>query len=100
MADRTFSSIDRVPFGFIDHSLNYCKGAVKLVVQKIVKVLFYSDCIENEKYFQETSCKKVCIWANYDEIIYNNASLKRGLMKKLTQLSKHSSIENTVVAQG
>lgn len=80
VADRTFSSIDNVAYGFIRKNSAFAK-IVRKISRPLVKSLFPSDCMDNSLIFMECLCNKICIWDTNDTIISDVASLKFSLLK-------------------
>lgn len=80
MADRTFSSIDNVAYGFIKKK-NIAAKTIKKIVKPLVRLLFSSECIDSADIYMKCKCNKVCIWDTKDLIITDIASLKYSIIK-------------------
>lgn len=65
IADRTFSSIDRVAEGFMNKRKKLLQFLVKLG-RKIVKLLLWSECVNNALTFRLCRCQKIVIHDIYD----------------------------------
>lgn len=63
-----------------------CMKLVNKVSSWIVKMLFYSDCVNNARIYSKVKCAKTCIWATYDEIIAERSSLRYGLLKRVNKV--------------
>ena len=75
IADRTFSSIDRVAKGFAEN-IQLRINILPKIATPIVKLFFHSECTDNSKKFIKCNCQKILIYDTNDQIISNEASLK------------------------